>query len=368
MKKKTALALSAFMLIAALTACAAQNEVQSQTTSQDTQVNTTQPTAQAASDSIGEQTQENINTQTEEGESTDSGTVKSYTDFIAADPHDDEYFSTDEDDYCYIKTSCYPSCSDQTQIFNRCTTYNLLTYNEFGVATSSKYKIVFENAADAQTAYDYYQQPIYIPLYSEGFMLFDNVVYFYDASSSPSSAVGYTTKWQLFAVFEEYEQTYFTEIEKSEDLRYYNYSGVEYYLSKPLVQEDYDKLDAYYALAEPMTGYHTNDGAYVSVNGNCGYGYENYEYSVRVDEDHYSYADIYDIVFDDKSITIFSEETEYDETYNFVPTGKTAVIRLEKTDDSIQVDAATYNERVTRETVASTPSEWQKQVFIPLSE
>ncbi|MFA5658899.1 MAG: hypothetical protein WC900_06405, partial [Oscillospiraceae bacterium] len=65
---------------------------------------------------------------------------------------------------------------------------------------------------------------------------------------------------------------------------------------------------------------------------------------------------------------LFWEETEYDENYHSVPTGKTAVIRLEKTDDSIQVDAAAYNERVTRETAASTPSEWQKQVFIPLSE
>ncbi len=362
MKKKIALFLLAVMLTMTLAACDEEkNKGKDRDDDDDNGIFHTSTT---------EYTSQESQTEFSDVSSTDSGTIKSYTDFIQAHPHDDEYFSTDEDDYCYTKTSCYPASADE--IFNRCMTYNLVTYDNFGVVTSSKYKIVFENAADAQTAYDFYQQLMHMPLYSEGFMLFDNVVYFYDASHSPSSAVSYSTKWQLFAVFDEYEQATFTEIEKSEDLRYYNYSGNEYYLSKPLLQEDYDKLDAYYAVAEPMTGYHfsVDDFTNISVDGSRGYGYEEYEYSVRIDEDNSFYGSLsdsfYDMVFDDKSITLFWEETEYDENYNYVPTGRTAVIRLEKLDDSIQVDATMYGERVTRDTAATAPSEWQKQVFIPL--
>ncbi|MFA5659618.1 MAG: hypothetical protein WC900_10095, partial [Oscillospiraceae bacterium] len=210
MKKKLALILSAVMLTMTLAACGEEERDKKDRDDDDDENGFFQTSA-------AEYSSQESQTELSEASDTDSGTVKSYTDFIAADPHDDEYFSPDEDDYCYAKTSCYPSSSDE--LFNRCTTYNLLTYNEFGIITSCKYKIVFENAADAQTAYDYYQQLMYMPLCSEGFMLFDNVVYFYDASSSPSSAVGYSTKWQLFAVFEEDEQTHYTEIEKSDDLR-----------------------------------------------------------------------------------------------------------------------------------------------------
>lgn len=365
MKKKLVLIISTLLLVlTTLTACGENDNNSRRTPDSST------PT-EASSVSVFDNTTDENSTEAISNTSDVNHTVNlSYTDFIESHSNDATYFTPDGDNYCYMKSAIYPNSGDE--LFDRCTTYNLVTYDDFGLATSSKYKIVFENATDAQTAYSYYTQLMHMPLYSEGFVLFDTVIYFH-VSAGFSTANCYATTWQLFAVFEEYEQTYHTEMEKSEDLHYYkDLGGNEYYLSNPPLQEDYEKLNAYYSLAELMVGtYHSeSDNAYVSISGSNGYGYEEYAFSITINENisfYGSYADsYYDICFDDTSITLFWEETEYNDSYEFVPTGKTATIRLEKVEDSIQIDIAFYNEPVTQDTIATISSESTLQATVPL--